>query len=230
MRTLALILTVALFSLIPFSLYASGRSNSGGLAKRVAELEAQVEALTAAMQEAQEILQFVHVETEEIRGVRGPHWIIEGANVHVRSGLGQTYARTCPGGSPGSCVSSNHLGSLIVGYNELPPSPSFSRSGMHHLIVGPEHFYGGSGGFVAGRHNTILNRGASVTGGIHNEAVGSYSSVSGGSENSTFRHAASVSGGFRNVAIGAWSSVSGGEERETLDDFNWAAGELFEPN
>ena len=72
------ILIVALVLLVPFSLYASARSNSGGLADRVAELEAQVEELTGALQEAQEILQYVHVETGKIRGVTGPHlrWLL----------------------------------------------------------------------------------------------------------------------------------------------------------
>ncbi len=116
MRTLTP--TVVILSLIPFSLYASGQSNSGGLAERVAELEAQVEVLAAALQETQEILQLVHVETELMDGLPGPHWIIEG--VHVRSGLGQTQPRACPGGDP-DCISSNHLGNLIVGYNEVPP-------------------------------------------------------------------------------------------------------------
>ena len=46
MRTL--ILTVVLLSLIPFSLYASARSNSGGLAERVTELEEQMEAYVAS--------------------------------------------------------------------------------------------------------------------------------------------------------------------------------------
>ena len=86
MRTL--ILSVVLLSLIPFSLFASARSNSGGLPERVAELEAQVEVLAAALQEAQEILQYVRVETEEINFLAGPHWIIAGANVHVRTGSG----------------------------------------------------------------------------------------------------------------------------------------------
>ncbi len=234
MRTL--IPTVVLLSLIPFSLFASGRSDSGGLPERVAELEAQikefeaqVEALTAAMQEMQEILQFVHVETGEMWGVRGPHWIIEGANVHVWSGVGKTYGVVCPPGSP-DCVSSNGLGNLVVGYNEFFHSETPLRWGMHNLIVGPEHEYLGSGGFIAGRHNSIVNRGASVTGGIHNSAQSSYSSVSGGRENLASGGAASVSGGFGNVASGAWSSVSGGEEREAPDEFNWAAGNLFEPN
>ena len=121
MRTL--IPTVVILSLIPFSLYASGQSNSGGLAKRVAELEAQVEVLAAALQETQEILQLVHVETELMEGLPGPHWIIEGVNVHVRSGLGQTQPRACPGGDP-DCISSNHLGNLMVGYNEVRPHSS----------------------------------------------------------------------------------------------------------
>jgi hypothetical protein len=227
MRTL--ILSVAVLSLIPLSLYASARSDSGGLPERVAELEAQVEVLAAALQEAQEILQFVHVEMEEMGGLDGRHWIIEGANVHVWSGIGSTYGWPCPSSQTG-CVSRNHLGNLIVGYNELPPSPPAVRGGMHNLVVGSEHSYGGAGGFVAGRHNRIGNLGASVTGGIHNRAGGLYSSVSGGAENLADGAAASVSGGFRNVASGPKSSVSGGEEREAPDEFNWAAGDLFEPN
>jgi len=199
------------------------------LPERVAELEAQVEVLAAALQEAQEILQYVRVETEDNGGLRGPHWIIEGANVHVWSGLGSTYPRACPTGQT-DCVSSNGLGNLIVGYNEVPPSEPPVRFGMHNLVVGPEHIYFGSGGFVAGRHNTILNRSPSVTGGIHNEASGSYSSVSGGRENLAYDSAASVCGGFRNVASGRGSSVSGGEQREAPDDYSWAAGSLFEPN
>jgi len=98
MRTL--VPTVVLLSLIAFSLYASARSDSGGLPERVAELEAQVEVLAAALQNAQEILQYVHVETEVINNLAGPHWIIEGANVHVRSGSGSTHD-DCWSGEPG---------------------------------------------------------------------------------------------------------------------------------
>ncbi len=62
----------------------------GGMENRVAQLESQVEALPAALQEAQEILQFLCVETEVMGLLAGPHWIIEAANVHVRSGPGNT--------------------------------------------------------------------------------------------------------------------------------------------
>jgi hypothetical protein len=188
-----LIPTVALFLLIPFSLYASARSNSDGLAERVAELEAQVAAM-------EEILQFVHVETETINFLAGPHWIIEGANVHVRNG-------TVSG-----------LGNLIVGYNQKRPTrnlPPEIRTGSHNLVVGSFHSYSSSGGFVAGRGNKVTGENASVCGGILNEARGKSSSVSGGRGN---------------VASGFTASVSGGDRRTAPDEFNWVAGELFEPN
>ncbi len=175
------ILTVALLFLIPFSLYASARSNSGGLPERVAELEAQVEVLAAALQEAQEILQYVRVETEEINRLDGPHWIIEGANVHVRSGFGGT-SDGCSLTEP-NCASLTGLGNLIVGYNEndsLPGTRFHPRSGSHNLVVGANHAYTSFGGFVAGLENTISNAAATVSGGSSNISRGLTSSISGG--------------------------------------------------
>ena len=212
MRTL--ILTVVLLSLIPFSLYASSRSNAGGLAERVAELEAEVAELSA-------VLQFVYVEEEVINGLAGPHWIIEGANVHVRSGSGLT-RDGCGPSDPDfpNCESLTGLGNLIVGYNERRadrgggPDPNI-RTGSHNLVVGREHIYSSFGGFVAGQRNKITAWSASVTGGRNNEASG---------------QASSVSGGHQNLASGGVASVSGGDNREAPDDFNWAAGDLFEEN
>jgi hypothetical protein len=234
MRTL--ILTVVLLSLIPFSLYASGQSNSGGLAERVAELEAQVEVLAAALQEAQETLQFVRVETEEINGVTGPHWIIEGANVHVRSGSGRTSGGCEPRDTDyPNCESLTGLGNLMVGYNEPkrprdPPGQFNIRTGSHNLVVGDFHSYSSFAGFVAGIGNDITAAHASVSGGTANRASGYASSISGGNINRASDFASSVSGGSRNEASGAVASVSGGEDREAPDDFSWAAGNLFEPN
>ena len=253
------ILTVLLLSLIPFSLYASGRSNSGGLAERVAELEAQVEELSA-------ILEFVHVETGEINRLAGPHWIVEGANVHVRSGSGET-GDGCNIDDP-NCESLTGLGNLIVGYNEKarrggdpsPHEPPEKRTGSHNLVVGKWHSYPGFGGFVAGsrnfitgpyasvtggtynmasgdvssvsggHHNLASGPGASVSGGHRNDASGLVASVSGGQGNKASGVFASVSGGFRNEANGDWASVSGGQDGEAPDNFNWVAGDLFEPN
>jgi hypothetical protein len=213
------ILTVAVLILIPISLYASARSNSGGLAERVAELEAQVEVLAAALQEAQEILQFVYVETKEMDGLTGPHWIIEGANVHVRSGYGNTN-EDCEEFHPDypNCESLTGLGNLVVGYNERFPVRGFPtevRTGSHNLVVGEFNSYSSFAGFIAGRLNNITGAGASITGGESNKASGWLSSVSGG---------------HGNEASGWLSSVSGGQGREAPDDYNWAAGELFESN
>jgi len=206
MRTL----TVVLLFLIPFSLYASARSNSGGLAQRVADLEAQVEELSA-------ILQFVYVEADEMDGATGPHWIIEGVNVHVRSGSGST-VDGCLSRTPGfpNCESLTGLGNLIVGYNEETPVRGFPRdvrTGSHNLVVGKWHSYNSFAGLVAGRQNRVTGAEASVTGGQNNEASG---------------RNGSVSGGHRNLASGLVASVSGGQDREAPDDFNWAAGDLFE--
>ena len=67
-------------------------------------------------------------------------------------------------------------------------------------------------------------------GGAFNEASGVSSSVSGGFDNEANGMWSSVSGGKRNLADGSTSSVSGGEQRTAPDEFNWAAGNLFEPN
>ncbi len=248
MRTL--ILTVLLLSLIPFSLYASGRSNSGGLAERVAELEAQmervaeleaqVEILTAALQEAQEILQYVRVETGEINYLAGPHLIIEGANVHVQSGSGIT-SDGCELGSPDfpNCESLTGLGNLIVGYNGYNeqassrgsrPLPREIRTGSHNLVVGDLHTYSSFGGFIAGGNNKVTSANASVSGGSNNRASGFTSSICGGLGNAASGFGSSVSGGIVNVASGTWASVSGGDHREAPDIYNWAAGSLSEPN
>jgi hypothetical protein len=197
------------------------------LAARVAELEAQVEAMEAQFAAMEELLQFVRVEPEEINGLRGPHVIFEGANVHVRSGSGMTGYRTCAGRP---CATHPGLGNLVVGYNEGIPSQARLRGGMHNVVVGPEHQYMSTGGFVAGKRNAIWNWSPSVTGGIDNVARGAYSSVSGGRENVVTGTAASVGGGRGNVASGHEASVSGGQDREALDEANWVAGSLFESN
>jgi hypothetical protein len=206
-------LAVALIIVIPISIYASARSNSGGLAERVAELEAQVEELSA-------ILEFVSVDTEEINGLAGPHWIIEGANVHVRSGSGGT-SDGCETGVSDypNCEILTGLGNLIVGYNRRRLSrgqePDEFRTGSHNLVVGEFHSYTSFAGFVAGRRNRITGAEASVTGGHFNTASG---------------HLSTVTGGNGNMASGNAASVSGGQGREAVGDLNWAAGDLFEPN
>ncbi len=213
---------VLLVSIIVVLSQTSARPNSSSLIDRVAQLEAQVEELTVALEEAQEILSFVHVEEGEMSGLVGPHWVIEGANVHVRSGSGST-PDGCGPAAPGfpNCESLTGLGNLIVGYNDQRPSrlraalPREVRTGSHNLVVGDFHSYSSFAGFVAGSSNQVIGPNASVSGGHGNSASGASSAVSGG---------------FRNEASGSTSSVSGGENRTAANEFNWAAGSLLEVN
>ena len=67
---------------------------------------------------------------------------ISGANLHVVNGLNDT-------------GTANSLGNVIIGYNELRPGVSNTRTGSHMLVVGKEHNYSGYGGMVVGVWNTI---------------------------------------------------------------------------
>lgn len=226
-----------LASLVVLLSQASAQSESSGLASRVAQLEAQVEALTAALEETQEILKFVRVEEGEMNGLTGPHWIFEGANVHVRSGSGNTFDN-CGPRDPNfpNCDSLTGLGNLIVGYNEQRPSrlrasvPREIRTGSNNLVVGEFHSYSSFGGFVVGVSNRVTSANASVSGGSSNLATGQASSVCGGQGNEANGTGSSVGGGLQNVASGNSSSVSGGNRRTAPNEFNWAAGSLLEPN
>ena len=58
---------------------------------------------------------YVTIDTNPINGVAGPHILITGANVHVRSGSGVTDDNVSGGGTL------TGLGNLIIGYNESNP-------------------------------------------------------------------------------------------------------------
>jgi hypothetical protein len=196
---ISLVILISVIVLAP----PGASAEQGGLEKRVAQLEAQIAVL-------EEILQFVRVESEPINGLAGPHWIVEGANVHVRSGSGATNDG-CVFDEPNypNCESLTGLGNLIVGYNEGRRGTP-DRSGSHNLVLGRSHIYGSFGGLVAGRLNAILGAFASVSGGNRNMASGDFSSVSGGNRNMASGDFSSVSGGGSNEASGGLASVSGG--------------------
>jgi hypothetical protein len=122
---------------------------------------------------------------------------ITGANLRIVNGLGGT-------------DTSNGLGNLIVGYNELRSSGTNTRTGSHNIVVGRAHNFSGWGGVVVGVQNEISGAFASVSGGQSNTASEEGASVSGGVGNTASGPFASVSGGFNNTASGANSSVSGG--------------------
>ncbi len=197
----------------------------------VATLEGTVADLLAA----QGTLQYMTVDENPINGMPGPHIIIEGANLHIRSGEGQTV------------TSLTGRGNVVIGYNEPPPGGLLGgeRDGTHNLIIGPEHKYSNSGCFLAGRHNTASGPASSVSGGRNNTAssrsasvsggdgntasgLGQGCSVSGGKDNTASGWYTSVSGGKDNTASSSNTSVSGGLSRTALSDYNWRAGSLLE--
>ncbi|MFN2426188.1 MAG: hypothetical protein ABR587_07045 [Candidatus Binatia bacterium] len=139
--------------------------------------------------------------------------VLSGANLQVVDGTGAT------AGPP------NGLGNVIIGYNE--GTDSQVRTGSHNLVVGLEHDYTSFGGIVAGEHNFILARGASVVGGRDNEATGIHSAVCGGAENIAEGQFASIGGGFLNEATGSHAAVSGGCENQATSTYSAVSGGRF---
>ena len=114
--------------------------------------KAYVDALEDRIAALEAKLQYLAVVADSINGMPGPHVIITGANLHVRSGSGSTYGTI------------NGLGNLIIGYNEDLTGEK-DRSGSHNVVVGRNHNYSSFGGFVVGTSNTISGQYSSVSGG-----------------------------------------------------------------
>lgn len=119
-----------------------------------------------------ELGKYVKIDTNSISGVNGPHILITGANVHVRSGSGATNNNAAP---------FIGLGNLIIGYNEnTSPTPTLARTGSHNLVGGGMNSFSSVGGLVFGFQNTISGSYASILGGSVNTAAGPNSTVYGG--------------------------------------------------
>lgn len=259
MRTRGIYLPIPFIALMLLGAPA-GQAQTDQITQALQDLQAQVEVLTTALEDAQQTIQtlqqqveqltqFMRVEESDLNGMKGPHLIIEGANLHIQSGSGAT-------DEGGNLIG---LGNVVIGYNELPLTLNpGDRDGSHNLIIGREHRYQNFGGLVAGFNNTIsgpeasvsggafntasgrvasvsggrINKafgfGASVCGGLDNTASGDDASIGGGQRNEASGFAASISGGFQNTAQAFAAHVSGGRDRNVFGPFDWAAGDLFE--
>ncbi|MDF1555668.1 MAG: hypothetical protein P1P84_21525 [Deferrisomatales bacterium] len=178
---------------------------------QIEALEARVGDLESALAQVRQSKLFlledhVRVESGELNGLRGPHVIVERANLHVRSGSGST------GDDDGSSGTLVGLGNLIVGYNEVRLDGVTNRGGSHNLVVGVGHNYPSYGGLLAGEENTVSWVMGSVVGGWNNEAAGWGSTVLGGADNRAVDAASSVCGGAQNKATGYYATVSGGTQ------------------
>jgi len=122
------------------------------------------------------LAKYVTVDPNPINGVKGPHVIFSGVNLHVRSGSGSTGDNGTPLG----------LGNLIVGYNEGPhPDPTSGRNGSHNIVGGTLNAFTSTGGVVLGSQNWIQGGSSTILGGEGNLAQGLASSILGGRSNWT---------------------------------------------
>ena len=201
------------------------------------------QALTAVPYAVQAMHAQAEIEALEIRVAKleyklglvsrsGSDLYLRGGNLHVVNNSGSTDGVV------------NGLGNIIIGYNEKRGTGDV-RTGSHMLVVGKENNYSSFGGIVAGQFSSTSGEYSSVTGGYGNKAEGLHSSVSGGYINTASdgttsilggegniasAPSASVSGGRENVAGGSRSSVSGGWGHSAPGNYDWAAGDLFQPD
>jgi hypothetical protein len=177
-------------------------------AATVAELQAEIVQLqkqVAVLQPLAALVPYVQFDPATENGLPGPHITFSGVNIHVNNRAGAT-------------ASSNGLGNLIVGFDELPtqrPFYTYSRGGSHNLIVGPQHsFYAGSWGNVIGGSQNIAFGQGEVIAGYLNQVSGLYSSVLGGVLSIGSGEYSVVLGGQGNQAIGLASVVLGGYDNQ----------------
>ncbi len=189
---------------------------------------AMLEAMNAELQNRLTALE-AKLASVSLATVNGqPTVRFSGVNVQVVNGLDHT-------------DSSNGLGNLLIGYDEVNNSGRMMcslgtdpntispvtnemecttaggvwadshKGGSHYLVLGALNNYSRWGGLVAGTENTSNFDFASISGGRQNNASGPGASVSGGFGNIALGKLTSISGGASNVASGATASVSGGK-------------------
>lgn len=124
---------------------------------------------------------------------------LTGVNLQVVSGSGSTDGPV------------NSRGNVVIGYNtDNVGDGADTRTGSHNLVIGNDHSYTSSGGFVGGIDNSISATGATVVTGNQNAASNSYAAVTTGGLNVADGLYSSVTGGYLNHAMGPFAAVSGG--------------------
>jgi hypothetical protein len=187
------------------------RAVAQGYGATLQQLLSRVTALESSAQNQGVRLQSLESKTQYL-SVSGTEVYLTGANLHVVNGMGGT-------------ETTNGLGNLIVGYDELRFGVLGNRSGSHNIVTGILNDYSSFGGiiggyanslsggeaFCVGTQNTASGTQACVSGGALSSATAPYSSVSGGQSNTASAYYSSVTGGVSNTASGLFASVSGGQ-------------------
>ena len=138
--------------------------------------------------EQKQILSYMHlVQEHDGSGRKLPTIRIEGVNVQIVNGEGETYQV-------------NGLGNLIVGY-QAPNGPS-DRSGSHNVIVGDDTDYTSYAGLSTGGGNQLLGPGCATVATYESIARGTVNAVFGGTDNE-------VDGVFNATIGGQWHRIDG---------------------
>jgi len=138
----------------------------------------------SAIQGLTELAKYVRVDQGVLNGVKGPHVVFTGVNLHLRSGGNAT--------NDGGALSG--LGNLIVGYNEMQTTPvaydgagcDRTLTGSHNIVMGDGNMFASYGGLVIGTNHCITSPNTSILAGDTNEAHGPNSAILGGKRNGTY--------------------------------------------
>ena len=90
----------------------------------------------------------------DLRSVGGNALVVEGANLGLRSGAGQTHG------------ADNGIGNLWIGYN----SRAGAQGGSHNLLIGDGNSATGSGALLVGADHSALADQVALVGGAGNRA------------------------------------------------------------
>ena len=186
----------------PLEIQIGDESLTDFLAVLMTNQIAMQEVIAAQQDFIESLQQHVSVENGRI--------LIEGADLQIVSGSGQTDGEV------------NGKGNLIIGYNE-----DFYnlRTGSHNLVLGSYHNYSSFGGMVCGFENSILGEFSSVTGGSFNSATGVSCAILGGQHNTATGNMTSVSGGSTNHCSGNSTSVLGGYQNSASENLSTVVGD-----
>lgn len=198
----------------------------------VATLQANIDAIQltgggggTVPQQLLDLAPYLSVQSGTINGLAGPHVILTGVNLHVRSGQPVQYDHTKATFNTAS-YAANGRGNLIVGYDDDfgHADVASARTGSHNLVVGDGHRFDASGGFLAGFFNYVGVNAGVVSGGYANGAFNFAASVAGGYSNWALGQVSSIGGGYGSLAEGDASSVTGGNDNHAVANYSTVNG------
>lgn len=194
---------------------AQQATSINALQSELADADLEIVQLQAVAQSQGVSLNSLNARTTALEGktaaitVSGDDLLVQGVNLHLRSGSGST------DGAP------NGRGNLIIGYNE-PGVPS-ERSGSHNLVLGIRNQYTSHSGIVGGVDNLVSAPYASVLSGELNQSTGlqsvivsGYGGIADDTTSVVISGYQNQASGFRSVVVSGWQNDSNGSYSSIL--------------